>query len=108
MGSDITLLVGLHDGEIDLAVKRGGRDGLELLDVEVGVDGLGGEQACAGSLVREDAHAGLEIQVSMRAIGWVEDARTVWMRIGRSPSLACLFLRPLRMAFAAGKSSESA
>lgn len=34
--------------------------------------------------------------------------RTVWMRIGRSPSLACLFLSPFKMACVAGRSSASA
>ncbi len=35
------LCVCVDDEQVDIPVERGGRDGLELLDVEVAVDGLG-------------------------------------------------------------------
>lgn len=40
--------------------------------------------------------------------GFLERLRlTVWMRMGRTPLASYFFFKPLRMAFAAGKSSQS-
>ena len=38
--ADIAFAVGLEDGQIDVAVESGRRNGLDLLDVEVVVDSL--------------------------------------------------------------------
>ena len=63
MRADVTLLVSLYDGQVDVAVEGRGRDGLDLLDVEVRVDGLG--DVHAPSVVREDACARLNIHVRL-------------------------------------------
>ena len=41
VGARVAILcVGVDDEQVDVSVERGGRDRLELLDVEVAVDGL--------------------------------------------------------------------
>lgn len=51
-GEGLTGCVGADDGEVDVAVERGGRDRLDLLGVEVGVDRRAGREA--RSAIRDD------------------------------------------------------
>lgn len=105
VGARIALCVCLNDEEIDVPVERGGRDRLELLDVQVRVDGLRG--VFAPCVIGEETRSGLTRR--QRVILYkIESRLTVWIRIGRSPRVACLFLRPLKIALAAGSSSASA
>ena len=55
----LTFLVGIEEEEIDRAVKRFVGDGLELLEVEVGVDALLNEVAELVRPVDEDTGTGL-------------------------------------------------
>ena len=54
VGARVAVLgIGVDDEQINVAVEGGGRDGLELLDVEVAVDGLG--RVFAARVVSEEA-----------------------------------------------------
>lgn len=98
--------VGTDYTQIDVAMEGGGRDGPDLFDVEVVVNSVG--RIFTPWVVREETCTRLTEKLDEKNNSSSIFRLTVWIRIGKSPSLLCLLLRPLRMASMRGTSSASA
>ena len=106
VGAGIPLQIGIYHKQVNVAMEGGGWDRLDLVDVKVTVDVVG--SVLATRVIGEDTSSRLrrcnEYTLSARK----ERRLTVWMRMGKSPTLLCLFLRPLKITRVSGSSSASA
>lgn len=110
MGSDVSLLVGVHDEQVNVAMECSVRDGLDLLDVVVVKDRVG--RVHAPCVVRYDSGTGLckfegfacigFEQVGLKTYCMNEDGQITRSRVsfaktvqdGRSkPHIVCIRLR---------------